>query len=174
MFTGLIIALVVFLMSWQGLSVAVAAGIWDAIFILFVVWPALILYKIVDRAGGFNALRRGFTQFSRNQLFLVLAIGWVFASFFQGISGFGTPIAVVAPLLVGLGVVPLFAVAIPLIGHAWANMFGTLPVAWLATLQVFNLADPLSTAVQTAILLWVPNFLGGLAIAWIFGRDGSC
>jgi len=170
MFAGLIVALVAFLVSWQGLSVAVAAGIWDAVFILFVIWPALVLYKVVDSAGGFNALRKGFTQFSRNQLFLVLAIGWVFASFFQGISGFGTPIAVVAPLLVGLGVAPIFAVAIPLIGHAWANMFGTLAVGWLATLQVVNLSDPLGTAVQTAILLFIPNLLGGLAIAWMYGR----
>jgi lactate permease len=170
MFAGLLIALFAFLMPWQGLSVAIATGIWDAIFILFVIWPALILYKVIDAAGGIVALRKAFTRFSCNELFLILAIGWVFSSFFQGISGFGTPIAVVAPLLVGLGVAPLYAVAIPLIGHAWAKMFGTLGVGWLATLQVVDLSNPLGTAILSAALLWIANLLGGLAIAWMYGR----
>lgn len=91
-------------------------------------WPALLLYRVGDRAGAFVALREGIERFSRNELFLVLAFGWVFASFLQGIAGFGVPIAVVTPLLLALGVRPIYAVLIPLIGHAWANMFGTLAV----------------------------------------------
>ena len=55
---------------------------------------------------------------SRNTIFLVLAFGWVFASFTQGIAGFGAPIAIVAPILVALHVKPVYAVVIPLIGHA--------------------------------------------------------
>jgi lactate permease len=85
---------------------------------------------------------RGILRFSQNRLFLVLAFGWVLASFLQGIAGFGTPIAVVAPLLLAIGVKPVYAVVIPLIGHAWANMFGTLAVGWLATLQVVDLENP--------------------------------
>lgn len=152
------------------LAVASGKGVWDAIFILLVVWPALLLYRVTDRAGAQEALRRGLTSFSRNELFLVLAFGWVFASFLQGITGFGTPIAVVAPLLVALGVRPVLAVVIPLIGHAWANLFGTLGVAWLGTLQVVDLGDEATTAFQTALLLVIPNLAGGLAVAWIFGR----
>ena len=99
-------------------------------FILYVVWPALLLYRVTDQAGGYEALRQGITRFSRNELFLVVALGWVFSSFLQGIAGFGTPIAVVAPLLVAFGVRPVYAVVIPLIGHLWAKFFGTLGVSW--------------------------------------------
>ncbi|NLD71223.1 MAG: L-lactate permease [Chloroflexi bacterium] len=165
-----LVALLAFLTPWRTLAISGAQGVWDGVFILFVIWPALLLYRIAERAGAMNALRREIEEFSRNELFLVLAFGWVFASFLQGIAGFGTPIAVVAPLLVAIGVRPIFAVVVPLIGHAWANMFGTLAVGWLATIQVINIEDQTATAFQTAILLWIPNILGGFAIAWMYGR----
>lgn len=170
MFTAWIIALFFFRTSFNNVAVASAKGIWDAIFILYVVWPALLLYQVTDNAGAFDSLRVGIRKFSRNRLFLVLAFGWVFASFLQGISGFGTPIAVTAPLLLAIGVKPIYAVVVPLIGHAWANMFGTLAVGWLATLQVVNLGNPTETAFQTAILLWIPNIVSGFTIAWLFAR----
>lgn len=165
-----IVAVTAYRSPFDVLAVASGKGVWDAVFILYVVWPALLLYRVIDGAGAFEALRRGVTVFSENHLFLVLGFGWVFASFLQGITGFGTPIAVVAPLLVALGVRPVYAVVIPLIGHAWANLFGTLAVAWLATLQVVDLADETRTAFESALLLWVPNLLGGLAICWLVGR----
>lgn len=170
MFVAAAIAIFVYQTPADTLAVAGGKGVWDAIFILFVVWPALLLYRITDRAGAFDALRKGIERFSSNELFLVLSFGWVFASFLQGIAGFGTPIAVVAPLLLALGVRPLYAVAIPLIGHAWANMFGTLAVGWLATLQVVDIQNVAETAFQTAILLWVPSLTAGFTIAWLFGR----
>jgi lactate permease len=170
MFAAGLIALLFFETPMESLAVAGAKGVWDAIFILYVIWPALLLYLVTANSGAFDALQRGIEKFSRNELFLVLGFGWVFASFLQGIAGFGTPIAVVAPLLVAIGVRPLYAVAIPLIGHAWANMFGTLAVGWLATIAVIDLADPTATAFQTAILLWIPNLLGGFMVAWMYGR----
>ena len=170
MFVAAGIALLAFESPWRTIAVAGGKGVWDAIFILFVVWPALLLYRVGDRAGAFTALRHGIERFSRNELFLILAFGWVFASFLQGIAGFGVPIAVVAPLLLALGVRPIYAVAIPLIGHAWANMFGTLAVGWLATLQVVELENPAETAFQNGIMLAVPSLLAGFTIAWLYGR----
>lgn len=167
---GGLVALLAFQTPWETLAVGAGKGVWDAIFILLVVWPALLLYRVGEKAGAFDALRRGINRFSRDELFLVLAFGWVFASFLQGIAGFGTPIAVVAPLLLAIGVRPVYAVVIPLIGHAWANMFGTLAVGWLATIAVIDLQDEGTTAVVTAALLWIPNLLAGLTIAWLFGR----
>jgi lactate permease len=170
MFIAAAVALTAFEAPLETVVVAAGKGIWDAVFVLLVVWPALLLYRVVDRAGGFEALHEGIQHFSRNELFLVLAFGWVFASFLQGIAGFGVPVAVVAPLLVGLGVRPIQAVVIPLIGHAWGNLFGTLAVAWLATTRVVDLDDETATAIQTAALLWLPNLTAGLAVAWIYGR----
>jgi lactate permease len=170
MFAAAAIALLVFRTPWETLAVAGAKGVWDAVFILYVVWPALLLYQVTDQAGGYDALRQGITRFSRNELFIVLALGWVFSSFLQGIAGFGTPIAVVAPLLVALGVRPVYAVAIPLIAHIWAKFFGTLAVGWFATLQVVDLADVTGTAFQTGLLLIIPTVLGGFTVTWMYGR----
>jgi lactate permease len=167
------IAILAFDTPFETLAVATGKGVWDGIFILYVIWPALLLYRVADRAGAFVALREGIERFSDNELFLVLAFGWVFASFLQGITGFGAPIAIVAPLLIALGVRPVYAVVIPLIGHAWANLFGTLAVAWLATQQVIDLQNESVTAMQTALLLWIPNLMAGLGIAWLFGRGAA-
>jgi len=170
MITAALVALLAFQTPLETLAVAGGKGLWDAVFILYVVWAALLLYLVTVRAGAFEALRAGFLGFSRNELFLVLAIGWVFSSFFQGIAGFGAPIAITAPLLIGIGVRPVYAVVIPLIAHTWAKMFGTLAVGWLAMLNTVEIADPTATAVQTAILLWLVNLLGGLVVAWFYGR----
>jgi len=164
------VAVLAFQTPWDTLAVAGAKGVWDAIFILYVIWPALLLYRVADRAGAFVALREGIERFSDNEVFLVLAFSWVFASFLQGITGFGAPIAIVAPLLIAIGVRPVYAVVLPLIGHAWANLFGTLAVAWLATLTVVDLENVAATAMQTAVLLWIPNLMAGLGIAWLYGR----
>ena len=170
MFVAAAVAVLALRTPWDTLAVAAAKGIWDAIFILYVVWAALLLYVVTDRAGGYEALRQGVTRFSRNELFIVVALGWVFSSFLQGVAGFGAPIAIVAPLLVGYGVRPVYAVAIPLIAHIWAKMFGTLAAGWLATLQVVELADPTETAFQSALLLIIPTVLGGFTVVWMYGR----
>ncbi|MBN9470932.1 MAG: L-lactate permease [Bosea sp.] len=154
------------------LAVASAKGIWDAIPILYVIWPALLLYQIMNQSGGYDALRRGIARMSRNELFIIVALGWVFTSFLQGIDGFGTPIAVVAPLLVAFGMKPIYAVAIPIIAHIWAKFYGTLGVGWLATLQVVDIdaATAFSTGVQAALLIAIQTVLGGFTIVWLYGR----
>lgn len=170
MFTAAAVAVFALRTPLDTLAVSGAKGVWDAIFILYVVWPALLLYLVTDRAGGYEALRQGVTRFSRNELFIVIALGWVFSSFLQGIAGFGTPIAIVAPLLVAYGVRPVYAVAIPIIAHIWAKMFGTLAAGWLATVQVVELANETSAAFQAALLLIIPTVLGGFTIVWMYGR----
>ena len=169
-FTAAVVGLLAYDTPLRTLAVAAGKGIWDAVFILYVVWTALLLYLVTLRAGGFDALRKGFMEFSRNELFLVLGIGWVFASFFQGVAGFGAPIAVTAPLLVGIGVRPVYAVLIPLIAHTWAKMFGTLGVGWLAMLRVADVDDVLRTAVESAILLAILNLIGAIGVTWMYGK----
>ena len=170
MFVAALVALFALRTPWETLAVASAKGIWDAIFILYVVWAALLLYVVTDRAGGYEALRQGVTKISRNELFIVVALGWVFSSFLQGVAGFGAPIAIVAPLLVAYGVRPVYAVAIPIIAHIWAKMFGTLAAGWLATVQVVTLQNETEAAFQAALLLIIPTVLGGFTVVWMYGR----
>ncbi|GAA2104712.1 L-lactate permease [Brevibacterium salitolerans] len=167
-----VIALAFFRTPAETLGVAGAKGVWDAIFILLVIWPALLLYQFMVRSGGYEAMRRGITAMSRNELFIVVALGWVFTSFLQSVDGFGTPIAIVAPLLVAFGLKPVYAVAIPIIAHVWAKFFGTLGVGWLATLQVVDL-DPgtaMATAVESSVMLTLTALMGGLTVVWMYGR----
>ncbi|MDD5533870.1 MAG: L-lactate permease, partial [Syntrophales bacterium] len=109
---AVVVALAMFRSSGEVLAVAAGKGVWDAVFILYIIWPALLLYRTADNAGAFDSLSRGIERFSRNKLFLILAFGWIFASFLQGVAGFGTPIAVVAPLMLAIGVRPIYAVVI--------------------------------------------------------------
>ncbi|APX98055.1 L-lactate permease [Natronorubrum daqingense] len=170
MFAAILIAFSVYEMDLSGLAVASAAGVWEAVPILYIIIPALIFYHVIDRARGFDALREQVKSFTENELFLVLVAGWVFVSFMQSITGFGTPIVVAAPILLALGVKPVYAVAIPLIGHAWANTFGTLGVAWVTLEGVVEMQDVLLTAVSAGVLLWVVNIIAGVTIAYIYGR----
>jgi lactate permease len=173
MFTAAVVALAAFRTPWQTLAVAGAKGVWDAIFILYVIWPALLLYQITKQAGAYDALRQGIAKFSRNDLFIILALAWVFASFLQGIAGFGAPVAVVVPLLITVGVKPIYAVAMGVLAHAWARFFGTLGVGWLALLRVANVEsaeDIVRAAYESALLILIPTYLGGLLVVWLYGR----
>src|SRR5215813_4433027 len=170
MFTAAIVALLAFRTPWHTLAVAGAKGVWDAIFILYVIWPALLLYQITKQAGAYDALRQGIAHFSRNELFIILALSWVFSSFLQGIVGFGAPVVVVVPLLLAVGVKPIYAVAMGVLAHAWARFYGTLGVGWLATVQVANLQDVVRAAYESALLILIPTYMGGLFVVWVYGK----
>ena len=170
MFIAALVAVFAFRTPWDTLAVASAKGVWDAVFILYVIWPALLLYQVTKQAGAYDALRRGISRFSRNELFIILALSWVFASFLQGIAGFGAPVAVVVPLLIAIGVKPVYAVAMGVLAHAWARFFGTLGVGWLATIQVADVDDLVKTAFQAALLILIPTYLGGFLVVWFYGR----
>ncbi|MBQ6857637.1 MAG: L-lactate permease, partial [Lachnospiraceae bacterium] len=107
----------------------------------------------------------------------VLALGWIFESFLQGITGFGVPVAVGAPLLIGLGVKPLWAVIIPLMGQSWGNTYGTLGAAWDALTMTSGMTvgseHYLATAFFSAVLLWIWNAVIGLSICWFYGKGAG-
>lgn len=149
-------------------------GLWSSFTVLLVVWPAILLFEIVNSAKAFDAFRYGIKSYISNELLLIMSIGWVFVSFLQGITGFGVPVAVGAPLLVGIGVNPIWAVMIPLLGHAWGNTFGTLGVAWnalvLQTGIIGNLELIINSAIWAAIFIWIWNAITGISIAWFYGK----
>lgn len=164
------IAIWAFEASLHTVAVAALKGVWDGLFILFVIWPALLLFETVENAGAFEVIRTGLERFTANRLVLVLILGWLFASFLQSVAGFGTPIAIIAPILIGVGVKPVMAVVIPLVGQAWANVFGSLGVPWLTLMRTVSLDDPRGAAVTAALLVWTANLLAGLLICWLFAR----
>lgn len=163
------VAVTLFRTPLETIAVASGKGIWDAIFILYIVWPALILYQVANNAGAFQAIQRGVLALIPDRLLVVLVFSWVLTSFIQSIAGFGAPLAVVSPILLGLGVRPLYAVLLPIIGGAWANSFGSLGAPWLALEAVVDLPDPTGTLHTGALLVWIANLTAGLMIAWLYG-----
>jgi len=156
------------------IAIESAKGIWSALIILIIVWTAVLLYQVGNEANAYIVIRNGMKRLLPNELLLVLALGWIFESFLQGITGFGVPVAVGAPLLIGIGVKPMWAVVIPLMGQSWGNTYGTLGAAWDALAMTSGITvgseEYFETAMFAAIFLWLWNFVIGCSICWFYGR----
>lgn len=128
-----------------------AEAAFSAIGILWIILPALSLYELQRRSGAIDAIRTGLTSLSADKTLLAVVIAWFFALFMEGAAGFGTPIALAAPLLVGLGFTPVVAVALPLIGHVAGTSFGAIGTPIFAQYDVSGIsADKI--ALPTALL----------------------
>ena len=137
-----------------------------ALDVLLIIWGAFILYRVFDEAGAIAIIGKALPQLTANRGMQALLIGWLFASFLQGIGGFGVPVAVTAPLLVGLGFAPLTAILLPSIGHAWAVTFGSLGSSFQALISATNLpVDNLAT--PAALLLGATGIVSGFMVAQI-------
>ena len=173
-FTAMLTALLVFKANGTLIATEIVRGVWSASMVIIVIWPAILLYEVSSEAKAFDTFRSGIRRLLPNELVRVLAIGLGFVGFMIGITGFGVPVAVGAPLLIGIGVNPLYAVIISLIGESWGSTFGTLAVAWDALRLAVGLDnDPaalLRAALWSGMLIWVWNLIVGLAVCWLYGR----
>jgi lactate permease len=114
--------------------VALTRGLLLALDILPIIWGAYLFYRVTAEAGAIETLAEALPALTPSRGLQALVIGWAFASFLQGVGGFGVPVAVTAPILTGLGFSPLTAVLVPSIGHAWAVTFGSLASSFYAML----------------------------------------
>lgn len=169
---AIIIAAAYFGMSMHGIGAETARGIWEGLGIVYIIWPAILIYEVSQEADAFAPLRDGMSRMLPHPLLQVLAFGWAFDGFLQGITGFGAPVAVCAPLLIGIGVRPIPAVAIALVGQAWNNTFGTLAVAWLGLTQTVPMSHALTmqTALFASIFIWIINLVSLFLVCWLYGR----
>lgn len=136
-----------------------------AVYVLYIIWAALLLYHVVNEAGAVEAIGVGLSNLTTDKGMLALLLGWTFGSFLQGASGFGVPAAVVAPLLVGLGIQAGRAVVIALVGHAWAVTFGSLASSFLALMAATGRSGT-ELAPWSAFLLGVAGLGCGAAVLW--------
>ena len=110
--------------NWLGAASAV--GVITAITILWIVFGALVLLYTLMEAGAFDRINRGFATVSDDRRVQIVLIAFFMATFIEGAAGFGTPAAVVAPLLLGLGFPALAAVVAGIIGHIIAVTYGAV------------------------------------------------
>jgi lactate permease len=142
---GLIVGLVVAVGVWQlPLTLALDSVVNGAVFalwpVMWIVFNALVLYNIAVRSGRFDAFRNWFLLHLPNDRRVVLVvIGFCFGCLLEGISGFGTPVAITASLLILIGYPPLEALVFVLIFNTAPVAFGALGVPITVLGAVTNL-----------------------------------
>ena len=136
--------------------------------VLLIIWAAFLLFKVAEEAGAISTIGSLLPKLTSDRTLQSLIIGWVFASFLQGIGGFGVPVAVIAPILIGLGFEPLLAVIIPSIGHGWAVSFGSLGSSINALIATTGLPSQ-EIVPEAAIFLGTAAIISGWMIAYASG-----
>ena len=132
---ALTVAIVVYRMP---ASMAVAAAINGALFGLFpigwIVLNAIFVYDLCASTGKFEIVKETIAGLASDRRIQILLIGFAFGAFIEGAAGFGTPVAISAAMLIGLGFKPLAAAGLALIGNTAPVAFGALgtPVIILA------------------------------------------
>ena len=101
-------------------------GVLIAVTLLWIIFGAIVLLFTLRESGAAATIRRGFTDISRDRRVQVIIVAWLFGSFIEGASGFGTPAAVAAPLLLSLGFPALAAVMTTLIIQSTPVSFGAV------------------------------------------------
>lgn len=101
-------------------------GLFITFDILYIIFGAIVLLNLLKYSRGLEVIREGFTDISEDRRVQVIIITWLFGSFIEGAAGFGTPAAVVAPLLVGLGFPTFCAVMLGMMVQSTAVTFGAV------------------------------------------------
>ena len=166
---GVLIAAAFFGLNWPTFWVSQAKGLLLSLYVLMVIWPALLIYNLVDQFGGIKALAESLGKAITDRSLLVVLTAWAFSGLLEGMAGFGLPIAIVAPILVGMGVPALTAVAAVAVGHSWSVTFGGVGVTWQTLLAVTNL-DASIIIPPAAFALAIACLGCGLGAARILGE----
>ncbi|KAE8762989.1 L-lactate permease [Georgenia thermotolerans] len=120
------VATAVWQMSWNTIAASVVQGLLIAVGLLWIVFGALLLLETITKSGALQSIRAGFTTISPDRRVQVVIVAWLFGSFIEGAAGFGTPAAVVAPLLLALGFPAMAAVMAGLIIQSTPVSFGAV------------------------------------------------
>lgn len=143
--TALILAFLIAYFVWgmdlKDLSAYTLFGFLKAFDILVIIFGAILILNTLKMSGGMAAINKGFSNISTDRRVQVIIIGWAFGAFIEGAAGFGTPAALAAPLLVGLG--------FPALGAAMTTLiFDSTPVSYGAVgTPVFGIQNTISTQI---------------------------
>ena len=138
-------------------------GAMAAIEILWIVFGALVLLYTLMNSGAVDRINAGFAAISDDRRVQVVLLGFFLATFIEGVAGFGTPAAVVAPLLLALGFPALAAVVAALVGHAVATVFGAVGTAVVVGFEqpLDAVAEPIAAGGFESVSAYA-----GTAAAW--------
>jgi lactate permease len=175
---GLVIGLVIAIGVWKmPVQLAFDSVLNGAVFalwpVMWIVINALLLYNIAVRSGRFDAFRAWLIQHLPNDRRIVLVVvGFCFGALLEGVSGFGTPVAITSSLLILVGFPPLEALVFVLIFNTAPVAFGALGVP----VTVLGAVTGLPAAALGAMIgrqLPVLAILLPFYVMWIYGGSRS-
>jgi L-lactate transport len=161
---AVVLAVVVYGMPIGTLIQATLYGAANGLFpIGWVVFTAILLYRITVEMGKFEILKDSVGSLSSDRRLQALLIAFAFGAFIEGAAGFGTPVAVAAAMLVGLGFSPFYAAGICLLANTAPVAFGSIGTPLLMLQRITSLPmDRLSSGVGricAPVSLFVPAYL---------------
>ena len=148
-------------------------GFLSASEILMIIFGAILLMNVLRESGAMASINQVFSHITRDARLQCVLVGCVFAGFIEGTAGFGTPAALAAPILIGLGFPPLAAATVCLIYNSWPVEPGPVGVPLLtasATVRDAVIARGGDPDQFTRVLTkWVviPHCIGGTLIVFI-------
>ncbi len=104
--------------SIQGLVITIA--------VLWIIFGAILLLNTLKHSGAITTIKAGFVGITPDQRIQAIIVAWLFGSFIEGASGFGTPAAIAAPLLVAIGFPALAAVMVGMMIQSTPVSFGAV------------------------------------------------
>ena len=107
-------------------NATVISGLLYAWIPILIIWGAIMLFKTMEVSGAMDTIRKWLNGVSENRVAQLMIIGWAFAFLIEGASGFGTPAALAAPILVGLGFNPVRTAILCLIMNSVPVSFGAV------------------------------------------------
>ena len=125
--SSVIIAILVFRMpAKMAVSTAAFGAAYGLLPIGWIILNVIFLYQLTNEKGLFDILRESITGLTQDRRLQLLLVAFSFGAFFEGASGFGTPVAVTGAILIGLGFTPLAASGLSLIANTAPVAFGAL------------------------------------------------
>ena len=179
--SGLSAAAVVALLAYRmPAGLLVSSVLYGAAFGLFpiawIVFWAVVLYRLTVETGKFEIIKDSVGSLTADRRLQALLIAFAFGAFIEGAAGFGTPVAVAAAMLAGLGFSPFYAAGICLIANTAPVAFGSIgiPVITLAGITGLPLLDlsanvgricaPISLIVPAYLVAVMSGFRGLLGV----------
>ena len=133
----------------------------------WIVLNVIFMYQLTVKAGRFETLKRAVGGVTPDRRLQLLLIAFSFGAFFEGASGFGTPVAITGAILIGLGFSPLAASGLSLIANTAPVAYGALgtPIQGLASVTGI---DPFLLGAMVGRQLPIFSLIVPFWVVWAF------
>jgi len=171
---AILVAIFLFTMSaGLALRAAVLGAVIGFFPIGWIVLNVIFLYRLTVATGAFATLSQAIGGVTRDRRLQLLLIAFSFGAFFEGASGFGTPVAVTGAILIGLGFSPLAASGLSLIANTAPVAYGALgtPIAGLASVTGL---DPYLLGAMVGRQLPFFSLIVPFWLIWAFSAGAAC